>query len=173
MFWGFVVLGGATVVAQGLLTGGGRIQGGEASLILAVGVVLCGLGYAEGGSLGRSLGGWRVICWALVLALPVTLPWSLWYLVVDGEVLVRANGAALAGLAYVTVFSMLVGFFFWYGGLTLGGIAAVSQIQLLQAFFGLVASALVLGERIDPTMVVASAVLMVSALGARRYAMSR
>ena len=34
-------------------------------------ILLCGLGYAEGATLSRRLGGWQVISWALVLALPV------------------------------------------------------------------------------------------------------
>jgi drug/metabolite transporter (DMT)-like permease len=104
-------------------------------------ILLCGLGYAEGATLSRLLGGWQVISWALALALPVlaivalaTLPgaWS---------------GIGLpiwAGLAYVSVFSMLVGFVFWYRGLALGGIAGVGQLQLLQPFFGLALAGLLL-----------------------------
>jgi drug/metabolite transporter (DMT)-like permease len=170
-FWGYVALGVLTVAAQGALSGGVAL--GWGTPILSLGVVVCALGYAEGARVGRSLGGWLVICWALVLALPVTLPWALWSLAGNAGALGRADASALAGLAYVTLFSMLIGFFFWYGGLALGGIAAVSQIQLLQAFLSLLASALVLGERVDPPMVAAACVLLLCALGAKRHAVAR
>lgn len=97
-------------------------------------ILVCGLGYAEGAKLSRTLGGWQVISWALVLALPVMAVLSL----------LRAPSSfsgitlpAWMSLAYVALFSMLIGFVFWYRGLAQGGIAAVGQLQLLQPFFGL------------------------------------
>lgn len=94
-------------------------------------VLICGLGYAEGAKLSRTLGGWQVICWALVLALPVMAPPG----VAMGALLVRRHQRpCLVRLAYISVFSMLIGFVFWYRGLALGGIAAVGQLQLLQPF---------------------------------------
>jgi drug/metabolite transporter (DMT)-like permease len=130
-------------------------------------VLVCGLGYAEGAVLSRRQGGWQVICWALVLALPVmtiialvTLPKS-W----------NAIGApAWLGLAYVSIFSMLVGFVFWYRGLALGGIAKVGQLQLLQLFFGLALAGLLLHEPVAMTMVAVTAVIVLCVAGAKRFA---
>ncbi len=96
--------------------------------------VVCGLGYAEGARLSRTLGGWQVISWALVLSLPIMLPIALLTMPAAFD---HVAAPAWFGLAYVSVFSMLIGFMFWYRGLALGGIAAVSQLQLLQPFFGL------------------------------------
>ena len=80
--------------------------------------------------------------------------------------------AAWAGLAYVSVFSMFVGFVFWYRGLAIGGIAAVGQLQLLQPFFGLTLAALLLHEPIAWTMVLSVAVVVLCVAGARRFARS-
>ncbi|MEN3033030.1 DMT family transporter, partial [Chromobacterium amazonense] len=101
-------------------------------LMLAA-IVVCGLGYAEGGRLARHLGGWQVISWALLLALPVMLPLTV---LMRPASFTAVGASAWWALGYVAVFSMLIGFLFWYRGLAQGGIAAVGQLQLLQPFFG-------------------------------------
>lgn len=125
LFWLFSCLGSATVAAFALSSDGSRSWTGDFLMIAAV--ILCGLGYAEGAKLSRRLGGWQVISWALVFSAPLmlilavaTLP-TTW----DG-----VTAPAWIGLGYVSVFSMLVGFVFWYRGLALGGIASVGQLQL-------------------------------------------
>ena len=77
---------------------------------------------------------------------------------------------AWAGLAYVSVFSMLIGFIFWYRGLALGGIAAVGQLQLLQPFFGLVLAATLLHEEVSPAMIGVTLVVVLCVAGARKFA---
>jgi drug/metabolite transporter (DMT)-like permease len=74
------------------------------------------------------------------------------------------------GLAYVSLFSMLIGFVFWYRALARGGIAAIGQLQLLQPFLGLGVAALVLGERIEPAMIGAALAVAACVVLARRYA---
>jgi drug/metabolite transporter (DMT)-like permease len=164
-FWAFSLLGAATVAGFALV----RSEGGSLTgdLLMVAAVLVCGLGYAEGASISRRLGGWQVISWALLLALPVmaviafaTLP-PRW-----GDI----GPAAWAGLAYVSVFSMFVGFVFWYRGLAIGGIAAVGQLQLLQPFFGLTLAALLLHEPIAWTMVLSTVVVVLCVAGARRFA---
>lgn len=82
-------------------------------------IVLCGLGYAEGGRLARSLGGWQVISWALVLSLPLMALATLWWWPAGlGDV----STAGWLSLAYVALFSMFLGFVFWYRGLALGAL---------------------------------------------------
>ncbi|MFM8770184.1 MAG: EamA family transporter [Rubrivivax sp.] len=58
--------------------------------------------------------------------------------------------AARGALMYVGLFSMWLGFFAWYGGLAMGGIVRVSQVQLVEPFLALRFAAPVLGERLDP-----------------------
>lgn len=165
MFWLFSLLGAATVAGFALSQSGGGSLAGDLMMIAAI--LLCGLGYAEGATLSRRLGGWQVISWALLLSLPAmaaialaTLPAS-W----DG-----IGGPAWLGLAYVSVFSMLIGFVFWYRGLALGGIAGVGQLQLLQPFFGLMLAAALLDETIQWTMLASTAVVVLCVAGARRFA---
>lgn len=164
-FWLFSCLGSATVAAFALSEGGSASLAGDALMVAAI--VLCGLGYAEGAALSRRLGGWQVISWALVLAAPamaalvaLTLP-SSWQ---------GVGVPAWVGLGYVSVFSMLVGFVFWYRGLALGGIAGVGQLQLLQPFFGLALAGLLLGEPVAWSMVAAAGAVVVFVALARRFA---
>jgi drug/metabolite transporter (DMT)-like permease len=163
LFWLSAVAGSAVVVAFALWQGGGAPQPADALLLLAV--AAAAVGYAEGGRLARTLGAWQVICWALVLSAPLLVLPTLW--AADGR-LATASAAAWAGFAYVSVVSMFLGFFAWYRGLALGGIGAVGQVQLLQPFLTIFASAWLLGERIDAaTLIAAAAVIAAIAIGRR------
>ncbi|MBN9054662.1 DMT family transporter [Shinella sp. NM-101] len=165
LFWLFSVLGSATVVGFALNSGAEVSLVGD--LLMVAAVIVCGLGYAEGAKLSRRLGGWQVISWALVLSLPAM---ALIALVSLPESWAGIAGDAWAGLAYVSVFSMLIGFIFWYRGLALGGIAAVGQLQLLQPFFGLVLAAGLLHEKVSPLMVFTTLAIVLCVAGARKFA---
>ncbi len=165
MFWLFSCLGSATVAGFALSAGGEISVAGDLLMIAAV--LACGLGYAEGAKLSRRLGGWQVISWALVLSLPLMAVIALASLPGTWQ---GIAGSAWAGLAYVSVFSMLVGFVFWYRGLALGGIAAVGQLQLLQPFFGLLLAAGLLHEKVSPLMVATTLAVVACVAGARKFA---
>ncbi|NKJ44655.1 DMT family transporter [Novosphingobium sp. SG720] len=165
-FWAFAALGAAAVAGFALSRGAAGSALGDGLMLAAV--IVCGLGYAEGAVLTRALGGWQVICWALVLSLPAALLGTLALHPAAG--LAGVGWQSWAGLAYVSLISMLVGFIFWYRGLDLGGIASVGQLQLLQPFLGLGLAALVLGESVSPAALPVMAVVAASALGARRFA---
>ncbi len=160
-FWICALLGSAIVIGFTLRSGGGTLQSGD--LLMLVAVVIGALGYAQGGRLAREMGGWQVICWALVLSAPFLLPpvaWMAWHQ--PGPISLHAWLA----FAYVTLFSQLIGFFAWYAGLAAGGIARVGQVQLLQIFFTLAFSALFFGEHVAPvTWLAAAAVVACVALG--------
>src|SRR6266571_1596457 len=161
-FWIFSALGSALVAGFALVQGLTASPVGDALMLAAI--IVCGLGYAEGARLSRHLGGWQVISWALVLSLPVMLPLAWWARPASLE---GISHAALWGLAYVSLFSMLIGFVFWYRGLALGGIAGVGQLQLLQPFFGLLLAALLLHEQVPPTMILVTIVVVACVAGAR------
>ncbi len=163
-FWGYSALGAALVVAFALHQGARAAWPGDALMLAAIAV--CGYGYAEGARLSRALGSWQVICWALLVALPLMLPLAAFGLA--RQPLPQALAPWL-GLGYVSVFSMLVGFFFWYRGLALGGIAAVGQLQLLQPFVGLLLAASLLGERVEPAMLATALAVVGCVVAARRY----
>lgn len=164
-FWLFSIVGAATVA--GFALGNGVPSSVVGDLLMVGAVLLCGLGYAEGARLSRRLGGWQVISWALLLALPLMLAVAV---ATRPGTLAPVSVAAWAGLAYVSVFSMLIGFVFWYRGLALGGIAAVGQLQLLQPFFGLGLAALLVGEQVSATMIAATLLVVLCVAGARRFA---
>jgi len=165
VFWVFSALGSLLVagfaVAQGLTAS----PLGD-SLMLAA-VIACGLGYAEGARLSKRLGGWQVICWALTLSLPV-MAIGLYF--TWPQTFADIPAPAWAGLVYVSLFSMLIGFIFWYRGLAQGGTASVGQLQLLQPFFGLALAATLLGETVTPLMLVATVGVIGCVAAARRFA---
>jgi drug/metabolite transporter (DMT)-like permease len=164
-FWLFSVLGAASVAGFALANSSFASLAGD--LLMVAAVLVCGLGYAEGARLSRRLGGWQVISWALVIALPVMAVIAVAAL---PDVWTGIGGPAWLGLAYVSVFSMLIGFVFWYRGLALGGIAGVGQLQLLQPFFGLALAGLLLGEPVAWTMVAVTGLVVLCVAGAKRFA---
>jgi drug/metabolite transporter (DMT)-like permease len=162
-FWIAALAGSGIVVAFALWQGGGELQ--VADLALFASVVAAAMGYAEGGRLSQTMGGQQVISWALVLSMPVLLPVTIW---LGWQYGVTASPRAWMAFAYVSLFSMFIGFFFWYRGLALGGIARVGQVQLLQPFMTLVGAALILGEPLDSRNILfALAVIGVVAIGRR------
>jgi drug/metabolite transporter (DMT)-like permease len=164
-FWLFSVLGAAAVAGFALAQDGGASLTGD--LLMLAAILLCGLGYAEGGALSRRLGGWQVISWSLVLSLPMMAALA----VATRPVAWSGIGwPAWGGLAYVSVFSMLVGFVFWYRGLALGGIAGVGQLQLLQPFFGLALAGWLLGEPVAPSMLAVTGLVVLCVAGAKTFA---
>jgi drug/metabolite transporter (DMT)-like permease len=163
-FWLCSLLGSALVVGFACAQGLAASLTGDLLMLLAV--VVCGLGYAEGAKLSRSLGGWQVICWALVLALPLMLMMTA---ISAPPSLSGISAQAWGSLGYVSLFSMLIGFVFWYRGLAQGGIAAVGQLQLLQPFFGLTLAATLLDEQVSLGMLGVTAGVILCVFGARRF----
>ncbi len=165
LFWLFAGLGAAAVSGFALLQDGVASPVGDLAMIAAI--IVCGLGYAEGAVLTRRLGGWQVISWALVLSAPVMLLVSVLTLPVSVQ---GITPPAWLGLAYVSIFSMFVGFAFWYRGLALGGTASVGQLQLLQPFLGLAFAGVLLHEAVSATMIAAAGVVVLCVAVARRVA---
>jgi drug/metabolite transporter (DMT)-like permease len=164
-FWASAIVGSAIVIAFALQAGGGALQSGDLLMLVAVGIGA--LGYAEGARLARQIGGWQVICWALVVSAPFLLApvaWLGWeqHVTHPGPVALKTWLA----FGYVTVFSQFIGFFAWYAGLAMGGTARVGQVQLLQIFFTMAFSALFFGETVAPiTWIFAAAVIATVMLG--------
>ena len=144
-FWACAALGSALVVAFAIIRSGGSglaIQPADAMLLAAMACAAVGYGY--GAQLSQHMRAEHVICWALLIALPLTLPLA-WLT----RPLAALPASAWGGFAYVAVFSMWLGFFAWYRGLALGGTVRVSQVQLLQPFLSMLFAVPLLGERLD------------------------
>jgi len=164
-FWLFAILGSSFVVGY---TAIGKMEGSlEGNLFMLSAVVMCGLGYAEGANLSRKLGGWQVISWALLMALPVMLPIALLMMPSSFN---HVTTSGWIGFLYVSLFSMLIGFVFWYRGLAQGGIAAVGQLQLIQPFMGLAISSILLHETVSWQMIVMTLGAVTCVAGAKKYA---
>ncbi len=148
-FWVCAVLGCALVLAFAAYRGSGHLSAADGLLLLSV--MSAAIGYVAGARLSAQMRAEQVICWVLVLSLPFTMPVMLVNLP-DSPVRATAWG----GFAYVTLFSMWLGFFAWYRGLALGGTVRVSQVQLVQPFLALLFAVPVLGERLDVTTVMFS-----------------
>jgi drug/metabolite transporter (DMT)-like permease len=154
-FWLAAGAGLVAVLAFVITQGVSGPQLGD--LFLLVAVVLCAIGYAEGGALSRTLGGPTTICWALVLSLPLTAATTATAVALTG---LHAGATAWLGFAYVATVSMFLGFFAWYAGLARGGVARIGQVQLAQPVLTLGWSAALLGEHVGAaTLVTALAVL--------------
>lgn len=164
-FWIFSVIGSLLVMGFALSQGASVSLTGD--LLMLSAVIACGLGYAEGAKLTRVLGGWQVISWALIISLPFMLIASLLTMPTTFS---GIGTSAWVSLGYVSLFSMLIGFIFWYKGLAIGGIAAVGQLQLLQPFFGLGLSATLLHETVSPLMVLITLGVILCVIGSRKFA---
>lgn len=137
----------------------------QSDLALLGAVAAACLGYAEGAVLSGTFGSWQVICWSLILSAPLLLPIVLQHAPSDFS---SVSSGAVIGFLYVSIFSMFLGFFAWYRGLSLGGVARIGQVQLLQPFLTILASAIFLGEHLTiTTLGFAAGVIACVALGRR------
>ncbi len=165
VFWLFSIAGSSLVAGFALTQDLSASWTGD--LLMLAAIVVCGMGYAEGGKLSRKLGGWQVISWALVLSLPVVAPLAAYTMPATFS---EVGQPAWIALAYVSLFSMLIGFVFWYRGLAQGGVAAVGQLQLLQPFMGLMLAATLLHEDVSWPMAAVSLAVVACVAGAKRFA---
>jgi drug/metabolite transporter (DMT)-like permease len=155
-FWLAGIAGSVMVVIYSLQSGGGVFQLGDIALLGAI--LSAAIGYAMGGQLSKALGGWQVICWALVISLPfISVP--AWQYMPTNMAQIPNN--IWLGFLYLALVSQLFAFFVWNKGLALGGVARVSQTQLVQPFVTIIASVLLLNETLD-TATIVFALLVVS-----------
>jgi len=163
LFWIASLAGAALVIAFALRQGGGALSAGD--LLLFAAVAVSAVGYAFSGRLTSSMPGWEVISWVLVIALPISIPASLLTMPAD---ILQLPAKPLLGLLYVTLFSQWIGFFAWNAGLAMGGIARVSQVQLLQPFITFALAAFFNDESITLQIVLfAAAVVATVAISTR------
>lgn len=144
LFWALALIGSGLVLAFVLGNGEGGFRIGYLFLLMAA--IWTALGYALSGAMSRDRQGWEVISWALVIALPISVPITWLSLPVDPAAL---PAKAWIAFAYLTLMSQFIGFFAWNAGLAMGGVARVGQVQLLQTFVTLGVSMLLLGESVD------------------------
>jgi len=160
-FWLSSIAGALAVIIYAIYLGLGQLHIADFALLAAV--VILGLSYAEGGLLAQEIGSWQVIAWAIIIAVPVLIiPVSL---NVSGEML-HAPLKAWISFLYLAIVSQFLAYVAWYGGMAMGGISRVSQIQYLQPFLMIIFAALFLHESISVfTIVIAIAVVLSVIIG--------
>jgi drug/metabolite transporter (DMT)-like permease/nitroimidazol reductase NimA-like FMN-containing flavoprotein (pyridoxamine 5'-phosphate oxidase superfamily) len=151
LFWAASGIGTAAVVGYTLSRQSGALH--AADLLLLAALVVGAVGYAEGGRLARMMPGWQVIGWGTLAAVPVSLPITVAALAYHPPV--HTSASAVAGFAYVGIFSMFVGFLAWYRGLAEAGVARASQLQLCQPLLTIAWSVPLLGDHLDGAGVLA------------------
>lgn len=150
-FWGIAVIGFITVTVFRLLTNDSSFSNiGIGDFALFTCVIIGGMGYAQGGILGKQMSGWKVICWSLFISLPLVVPLTLinFDFTHLGQVASESFTSILL-FAFLCLFNNLIGFFFFYEGLGIGGVAKVSQIDLFRPFFTFLFSVVFLGEQMS------------------------
>jgi len=165
LFWLAALVGSGIILVYAYISGDHHFSLPDLALFLAM--ILAAIGYAEGARLGRELGSWQAICWALVLSVPL-LAYPV-YSAVQTHGL-HAGLLSWIGFGYAGLFSMFLGYFAWYRGLALGGIARVSQVQLLQPFLSLAFSIALLGEPLTLPMLVAAILVCGCVVLTKRFA---
>ena len=144
-FWVCAAIGSALVIAFAVIRSGTQgLAIHPADVLLLAAMACAAVGYGYGARLSQHMRAEHVICWALVLSLPLTFPFAFF-----ARPQMPVLASAWWGFAYTGVFSMWLGFFAWYRGLALGGTVRVSQVQLVQPFLGMLFAVPLLGEKLD------------------------
>ena len=167
-FWFASILGTSFVLIYALIQGSGSLSYMDFLLLSAT--IFSAIGYAEGAELSREISPKLVISWAVVIALPLNALVSFYffepsYLNVDPKY--------WQALLFLGLFSMYIGFFFWYEGLSMGGISRVSQVQLLQPFITLLCAYLLLAEPLKPINFIFAALVVSSVLRGKQMLVKR
>ncbi len=166
-FWITAIIGSALVILFSIKESGGFLQVGDIALLLAA--ISASYGYAEAGNISQKMGGIAVISWVAIIALIPSLPIAIYYttqLATSIEPIMNASLQAWIALIFLSIFSAYIGNIFWYNGLSMGGIAHVGQVQLLQPFCTLALSSLLVFEPLTMSnLLFAIVVLIVVAIG--------
>lgn len=156
-FWIASFIGAGAVIVYAMNLGFGKLHFEDLALLAAV--IILGFSYAEGGKLSKEIGSWQVIAWAIVIGAPFfIIPVSMNFSI---EMLAAPIHAWIS-LFYLAVVSQFLAYVAWYGGMALGGIARVSQLQYLQPFLMILFAALFLGESITGMTIVAAIIVVAS-----------
>ncbi len=156
-YWVAASIGSLAIAGYSITVSGGMLHVADLALLLAA--IAAAIGYAQGAKLAREIGSWRTICYALAIVLPITIPVSIACLEFNP---VPHPIAAWMGFFYVSFISMFLAFFAWYKGMSMGGIAKIGQLQLLQPFVTIVASAILFSEKLTASMSIVLAIVLLS-----------
>jgi drug/metabolite transporter (DMT)-like permease len=160
-FWMISIFGTFIVISYTFIDNNGSLMIEDLWLLFAI--LFAAIGYSEGGTLAKEMGSIGVISWALVISLPINLFASYLFYEINYN---SISFQAIISLTYVGLFSMFIGFFFWYKGIAIGGISRVGQVQLIQPFLTIVGAYFLTNEKITTLNILfAFMVLIVIVIG--------
>lgn len=166
-FWLCSVVGSLIVVVfawrQGIGVSVAGVSVHWADLLLLLAVLSAAFGYAIGARVSQRWPGELVICWMLIMLLPITIPVTLVSWPTEFIPLI-----SWGGFFYISVFSMWLGMFVWYRALAMGDAVRVSQLQLIQPFFSIIFSVPLLGESVDAMTLMFGLAVMFTVFLAKR-----
>ena len=142
-YWITSIIGASLVITYAFIDNNGFLIKEDLWLLFAI--LFVSVGYSEGGNLSKEMGSIAVVSWALVLTLPFNIIATYFFYETSFS---SVSLQALISLSYVGLFSMYIGFFFWYKGIAIGGISRVGQVQLIQPFLTIVAAFFLTNEKI-------------------------
>ncbi|MEM5013560.1 DMT family transporter [Niallia taxi] len=167
-YWLSSLIGSCAVIVYALILGFGQLQFADLALLAAV--VLLGFSYAEGGRLAKELGSWQVIAWAILIAAPFfVIPVSLNFT----QDMIHVPMQAWISILYLGVVSQFLAYVAWYSGMSLGGIARVSQIQYLQPFLMILFAAIFLNEAISVMTIGIAIIVLLSVIVGKNTKVTR
>ena len=142
-YWITSIIGASLVVTYAFIDNNGFLIKEDLWLLFAI--LFVSIGYSEGGNLSKEMGSIAVVSWALVITLPINIIATYFFYETSFS---SVSFQALISLSYVGLFSMYIGFFFWYKGIAMGGISRVGQVQLIQPFLTIFAAFFLTNEKI-------------------------
>lgn len=143
-FWAFALLGTFLSFGFFFTLNMSHVVAEDFLLLLAVG--FAAFGYVEGGRMSRTYGGQRIMTWAILATLPLTIPVSIYYVMQTGTSIFHMSTGSWFSIAYLAIVSQSTGMFLWFKVLAIGPMEKIALVQLLQPFFTLLASIIFLDE---------------------------
>ncbi|WP_409290831.1 DMT family transporter [Peribacillus sp. SCS-37] len=167
-FWLASFTGAGAVILYAAHLGLGTLQIEDLGLLAAV--IILGLSYAEGGKLSKEMGSWQVIAWAIVMGAPFFLIPVMMDISME---MLHAPIQAWVSMLYLAVVSQFLAYAAWYGGMAMGGIARVSQLQYLQPFLMILFAALFLGESITMVTILTEIIVVIAVFIGKNAAIAK
>ncbi len=153
-FWVTSLAGFVLIIVFSYLSNGSvnvlQVYYGELALLGAV--LMAGISHALGAVLAREMGSWQVICWAMVMTLPLLIPLS--FIVMDFNAIEYLSAWGWFHMMFLGVVNSCFVFFMWYHAMILGGISKTTQLQLSKPFITFFVAVIWLSEPFDPLVII-------------------
>lgn len=165
-FWLFAVTGTFLSFAFFFAMNVSALVFGDFLLVLAV--FAAAFGYVEGGRMSRLYSGKRIMSWAILFTLPITIPACIYYFSQSSFDVSKVSSNVWLSVGYLALVSQSTGMFLWFKVLAKGPMEKIALVQLLQPFFTLLASIIFLGEFVSPATWIIAALVGACIFGANQ-----